>query len=182
MPTRAEQAERTKQAVLATAQRLFAEHGFDATSLQLIADTMGVAKANVYYYFRTKIEILEALLERTITAFDAMLTAATAIDDRTARIEYLVDGFVDQVVAARAISPLSQTDPGARRHERIRHALDEQAERGLRVMFGDDPTIDERAAYYLATDPGPALHHLTHLPDGELRDTLRRLCLRVLLV
>jgi AcrR family transcriptional regulator len=45
--SRAEQAERTRAAVLDTARRLFAERGFDATSLQLIADTMGVQKANV---------------------------------------------------------------------------------------------------------------------------------------
>jgi len=45
-PTRAEQAEKTRQAVLDTARKLSLEH--DATSLQLIADTMGVTKANVY--------------------------------------------------------------------------------------------------------------------------------------
>jgi AcrR family transcriptional regulator len=179
-PTRAEQAEQTRQAVLVTAQRLFAEHGFDATSLQLIADTMGVTKANVYYYFHTKIEILEALLDRSITAFDAMLATAATIRGKKARLEYLVDGFVDQVVANRMISPLSQTDPGARRHERIRQALDEQNDRGLRVLFGDEPTVDERAAYCLVTDVGRVMTCLTHLSDDELRAALRRLCLRVL--
>ncbi|HEX3792314.1 MAG TPA: TetR/AcrR family transcriptional regulator [Pseudonocardiaceae bacterium] len=34
---------------------------------------MGVTKANVYYYFHTRIEILEALLDRGIAAFDTML-------------------------------------------------------------------------------------------------------------
>src|SRR6266487_4798673 len=113
-PTRAEQAEKTRQAALATARRLFAEHGFDATSLQMIADAMGVTKANVYYYFRTKLEILEALLDVSITAFDTLLDQAEAITDRQARLEFLVDGFVDQVVANRSIAPLSQTDPGMR--------------------------------------------------------------------
>ena len=62
MPTtRAEQAERTRQAVLATARGLFAERGFEGTSLQAIADATGVRKANVYYYFRTKGDILASL-------------------------------------------------------------------------------------------------------------------------
>jgi AcrR family transcriptional regulator len=103
-PTRAEQAERTRKTVLETARRLFTEHGFDATSLQLIADTMGVTKANVYYYFRTKIEILEALLAGSVTTLTTMLDEAGGIDDRQARVEFLVDGFVDQVVQPTAPS------------------------------------------------------------------------------
>lgn len=179
-PIRAEQAERTRRAVLGTAKRLFAEHGFDATSLQLIADTMGVTKANVYYYFRTKIEILEALLEVSVGAFAAMLDTAEAIQDGRARLEFLVDGFVDQVVANRSIAPLSQTDPGMRRSERIRRTLDEQAQRGLHLLFGDEPTPDQRAAYWMASDLGPAMRCLPELSDDDLRDALRRLCLRIL--
>ena len=50
--------------------------GYDATSLQAIADEMGVTKANVYYYFRTKAEILEALLAPMADALDRLLDAA----------------------------------------------------------------------------------------------------------
>lgn len=178
--TRAQQAERTRQTVLDTARRLFAERGFDATSLQLIADAMGVQKANVYYYFRTKLAILEALLDNNITAFEALLDAAAAIEDDRRRREHLVHGFVDQVVASRSIAPLSQTDPGMRRESRIRQTLDEQSTRGLRLMFGDRPTADEQAAYYMAADVGPAMRQLTEVSDDELRDILRRLCLRIL--
>ncbi|MCA2228354.1 TetR/AcrR family transcriptional regulator [Nonomuraea aurantiaca] len=181
-PTRAEQAEKTRKAVLDTARRLFVEHGFDATSLQLIADTMGVTKANVYYYFRTKIEILEALLDVSIAAFDAMLDTAETIRGKRARMEYLVDGFVDQVIANRAIAPLSHTDPGLRRHDRIRRTLDAQAERGLHLLFGDQPTAEEQAAYFMANDLGPAIRRLSHRGDDELRETLKRLCLRLLRV
>ena len=55
--TRAAQAERTRQQILETAQRLFAEHGYDATSLQMIADEMGLTKAAVYYHFPAKVDI-----------------------------------------------------------------------------------------------------------------------------
>jgi AcrR family transcriptional regulator len=179
-PTRAEQAEKTRRAVLDTARLLFAEHGFDGTSLQMIADAMGVTKANVYYYFRTKTAILEALLDNNIAVFDVLLTTAGTIRGKRARLEHLVDGFVGQVVANRMISPLSRTDPGLLRHERIQRALDEQAERALRLLFGDQPTADDQAAYFLASDLGSVVRRLAHLSDEELRDTLRRLCLRVL--
>src|SRR6266480_1975289 len=42
MSSRAVQAERTRQQILATAQRLFAERGYDATSLQLLADAAAI--------------------------------------------------------------------------------------------------------------------------------------------
>jgi len=181
--TRAAQAERTRRAVLDTARRLFLEHGYDATSLQLIADTMGVTKANVYYYFRTKVAILEALLENNVTALTALLDAAEAIEGKRARREFLVDGFVHEVVAAhRTVAPMSRTDPIVRRHAGISRRLDELAERGQRLLFGDAPTPDEQAAYWMLNDLGPATRRLTSLPDDELRAVLRRLCLRVLRV
>ena len=183
MTTRAAQAERTRQAVLDTARLLFLEHGFDATSLQLIADTMGVTKANVYYYFRTKIAILEALLDTNVAALTALLDEAEKIEDRRARAEFLVDGFVGEVVSAhRTVAPMSRTDPIVRRHEGISRRLDDLAERGLRLLFGDEPTPTDQAAYWLLNDLGPVTRRLTGLPDDELRETLRRLCLRVLAV
>jgi AcrR family transcriptional regulator len=181
--TRAEQAEKTRKAVLETARRLFIEHGFDATSLQLIADTMGVTKANVYYYFRTKIEILEALLEGSVIALTELLDRAEAVAGKRARVELLVDGFVDQVVVAhRTIAPMNRADPIISRHEGISRRLDELSERGMRLVFGDEPTPDQQAAYTMLSDLGPATRRLTHLADDEMRAVLKRLCLRVLRV
>jgi len=49
MSTRALQAEQTRQQILETAERLLTEVGYEATSLQMIADEMGLTKAAVYY-------------------------------------------------------------------------------------------------------------------------------------
>ena len=100
-PTRADQAEATRQAALAAARTLFVSQGYDATSLQAIADEMGVTKANVYYYFRTKAEILEALLAPMADALDRCSTPPNGCPRRPARAELMTAGFVDQVVTAR---------------------------------------------------------------------------------
>lgn len=175
--TRAAQAEQTRRKVLETARRLFTEQGYDGTSLQMIADAMGVTKANVYYYFHTKAEILEAITSVTQGKLGEVFEAAAKIRGRQARIAFVIDGFVDLVMAQRAIMP--PNDPGLRRQPKIAAAGDALGQRGLQVLFGDEPTVEERAAFVLVSDLGPVLRSFPDLPDHELREVLVRLCLRV---
>src|SRR5580698_325677 len=86
MSTRAAQAGRTRQQILETAQRLFAERGYDATSLQMIADEMGLTKAAVYYHFPAKVDIRHALLWPKFEQLKTLLDEAAAIRGRRARI------------------------------------------------------------------------------------------------
>ena len=178
--TRAAQAERTRQAVLDTARILFVEQGFDNTSLQNIADKMGVTKANVYYYFRTKIAILEALLSPTLDALTEVYDESERITDPAERLDHLITTWIDLVVTSyRTLAPMGRQDPIMRRHEGIGRALDELSERGLHLVFGAEPTVDEQAAYWLVSDLGVVIRKLDHLPDEELRATLIRLCRNV---
>lgn len=178
--TRAAQAEKTRQAVLDTSRELFLTHGYDATSLQLIADTMGVTKANVYYYFRTKVAILEELLTPTVDALTTRLADAERIPIGRKRMDFLIETWVDQVVLAyRTLAPMSRQDPIFRRHEEISVRLDALSERGLHLMFGPEPTVDEQAAYWLMSDLGVVNRRLTDLSDDDLRTTLTHLCRRV---
>lgn len=179
MTTRAQQAEQTRRAVVDTARGLFLQHGYDATSLQLIADTMGVTKANVYYYFKTKAEILEAITEVSQASLNLVFDEAETIVDRAARQAFVIDSFVDLVVLQRAIAP-NQGDPGLRRQERIAASMEQLSRRGLELLFGPEPTLDEQVGYHLVSDLGPLLQHFPDLPDDELRDALRRLCRRLL--
>lgn len=65
---RAEQRELKRQAVLQTAAQLFNERGFHATSLDDIAERLHVSKPTLYYYVKSKDDILlecvRAALER----------------------------------------------------------------------------------------------------------------------
>jgi hypothetical protein len=98
------------------------------------------------------------------------------------RAEFIVEGFVDQAVTAhRTLAPMNRADPIIRRHPGISAQLDQLAERGIHLLFGDQPTPDQLAAYTL-NDLGPAMRRLTDLPDRELRAILKRLCLRLLRV
>jgi TetR/AcrR family transcriptional regulator len=48
--------------ILVTAETLFAEHGFDAVSMNAIAEAAGVSKANVFHHFNTKNDLYIAVL------------------------------------------------------------------------------------------------------------------------
>jgi AcrR family transcriptional regulator len=77
----------TRQRILAVANELFIEQGYEGTSLREIADRLDITKAALYYHFRSKEEILQTLLEPFENIINAMLDRLEAADD--------VDGWAD---------------------------------------------------------------------------------------
>src|SRR5262249_11719535 len=69
--------------IIDAALGLFAEHGVRGTSLQMIADEIGVSKAAVYQQYNTKDEIVLAVAEVVVTRLDAAATAAEADRSRS---------------------------------------------------------------------------------------------------
>src|SRR4029079_12012938 len=69
--------------VIAAALGLFADHGVNGTSLQMIADAVGVTKAAIYHQFKTKDEIVIAAVEVELVKLEAALDAAAAEADPT---------------------------------------------------------------------------------------------------
>ena len=63
---RQERSRRTQDAVVAAALGLFAEHGYDGTSMADIAARAGVAVGAVYRHYRTKRQLLLVLVDRMI--------------------------------------------------------------------------------------------------------------------
>lgn len=105
----------TRTRLLATALELFGKYGVGGTSLQMIADSLGVTKAAVYYYFRTKSEITEAVAEPALTELDGMLDDAAQLQDHGARVDHVLHGLVDLVVRHRELVALFNSDPGVAR-------------------------------------------------------------------
>ena len=56
-----------KQAILDAAYELFSKHGYSDTNITDIARSAGVAPANVYVYFRSKLDILFSIYEPWLT-------------------------------------------------------------------------------------------------------------------
>ncbi|MGB3439289.1 MAG: TetR family transcriptional regulator [Actinophytocola sp.] len=112
----------TRTRLLNTALGLFTVHGVEGTSLQMIADELGVTKAAVYYHFRTKDEITEAVAEPALRELSAILDHAATIRRHGVRVDYVLDGLVDLVVRNRILVAVFCSDPGiARAIERSLH-------------------------------------------------------------
>ena len=76
--------------IVTTATRLFAARGFDGTSLQDIADVVGVTKQAVIHHFSSKEQVRRAVLDGILAHWNAtlpaLLLAATATEDRFAAV------------------------------------------------------------------------------------------------
>lgn len=58
------EAEERKNEILDVAGKLFGEKGYDATSTNDILKEIGIARGTLYYHFKSKEDILDAMIER----------------------------------------------------------------------------------------------------------------------
>lgn len=156
--------------VVASALGLFSRHGVAGTSLQMIADDLGVTKAAVYYRFRTKEEIVLAVLAPAFDDFAALLAEARALPEAD-RARLVVDRLARQAVAHRELYAVVLGDLSAaqlRRETPGHHDLF----RDLRdVLAGPGPTPERlvRVAIFLSGLMGPPVDaDLRRLDDAAL--------------
>ena len=97
--------------ILDAALQLIAEHAVGGTSLQMVADAVGVTKAAVYHQFKTKEQIVIALTERELGGLEEALEAAEALDHRTEARKVLLDRVIDLAVERRGAASTLQFDP-----------------------------------------------------------------------
>jgi AcrR family transcriptional regulator len=163
--------------VIEAALALFAEHGIAGTSLQRIADAIGVTKAAVYHQYPTKDEIVLAVAEVVLAGLEAAVAAAEAEGSRRRAREVLVTGMIDLAVEQRRIVGILQRDPVMLRFLQEHAPFRKVMQRANRVLMGgaSDPRARVRAAWLAAAIAGAVVHPLVEgLDDDTLRAQLRR--------
>jgi AcrR family transcriptional regulator len=76
---------KTKRKIFETSMKLFAEKGYDATSIEEITATVGVAKGTLYYHFSSKEEIFNFLIEEGVKLLK------NSIEIKTEKLENSID-------------------------------------------------------------------------------------------
>lgn len=167
--------------VITAALELFAVHGVAGTSLQMIADALGVTKAAVYHQFRTKDEIVLAAAEMDMARLEGALDAAEAEAGGAQALDLLLVRLVDLAVDHRRMVSMLQNDPVMVRlltaHEPFRQLMD----RLYRLLAGDEDDARVAAAMLSAAIGGAVVHPLVaDVDDDTLRADLLHLTRRFL--
>lgn len=66
--------EKTRADIVTCAKQLFYERGYGGTSFSDIVDASGLYRGNIYHYFKTKDEILQAVIEQHLSDFRGLMT------------------------------------------------------------------------------------------------------------
>jgi TetR/AcrR family transcriptional regulator, transcriptional repressor for nem operon len=82
--------------LVAGAQELFHEQGVHATTLADVAQRSDVPLGNVYYYFKTKRDLVDAVVDRYLDGAGALVDASERGRTPQGRLKALVQSWIDQ--------------------------------------------------------------------------------------
>ncbi|MFJ3881900.1 TetR/AcrR family transcriptional regulator [Streptomyces sp. NPDC090077] len=165
------------QRLLAVATRLFAERGYDRTSVQEIVEAAGVTKGALYHYFGSKDDLLHEVYARMLRLQQQRLDAVAGSDApveerlRAAAADVVVttiENLDDAMIFFRSMHQLGpekykQVRAERRRyHERFRALVEEGMRSGV---FSTATPADLVVDYYFGS-----VHHLStwYRTDGPL--------------
>jgi AcrR family transcriptional regulator len=167
--------------VVAASLELFAQQGVGGTSLQMIADAVGVTKAAIYFQFKTKDEIVLAAAEDELARLESVVDSAESESSSKRRREVLLAGIVDLSVDRRRTVNVILSDPVV-----LRFFADHPAYRGVvgritEILIGPATGVDGRlqTAMFMAAISGAVMHPMVaEFDDDTLRTQLLQLVRR----
>ena len=155
----------TRDRIVDKADQLFYEQGFEHTSFAQIAEALGISRGNFYYHFKTKDEILDAVISHRLVHTNSMLDNWELDGDTpTDRIR----SFINILVMNRAkikrygcpvgtlCTELSKLDHPARSHANELFTLFRTWLRRQFEQLGRSDDADELAMHLLAFSQGVA--------------------------
>jgi TetR/AcrR family transcriptional regulator len=73
--------QKNEQLILSAAEEEFARHGYKGATMNSIAQRAGLPKANIHYYFNSKLDLYAAVLSGILELWDGTLNELSADDD-----------------------------------------------------------------------------------------------------
>jgi AcrR family transcriptional regulator len=174
---------RSRRLVLDAAERLMAEHGYQAATVAALKEEAGIPMSSIYHYYGSKDGVLLAVMERGAGRFFAEVPALTA--GRRRPVDHLrdtVDQFAEaldrnpdflRLLVAMAVQPQSTAEVLAVTNRVRRMALLRLGDE-ISTAFGpdtDDDTADRLAHFALAAIDGAFIAQQTE-PGVSLRAIL----------
>ena len=122
----------TRSRAQKVALELFAEQGYEKTSLREIAERLGVTKAALYYHFKSKEDIVHSFTDDYFAELDALLDWAKDQPRGDATRREILDRYVSIVLASNEVfrfleqnrASVQSMEAGKERFARVRARLD----------------------------------------------------------
>lgn len=138
-----------KARLVEAAGELFAELGVSGTSLQAIANSLGVTKAAVYHQFSSKEEIVVAVAGPVIDSLRGIADAAEQLAPKGARAA-VVRGLVELALTKHGVAAVVRRDPTMSMVLDAHPPYLEQIARIDAILLGPEPSLNRRVALAFA--------------------------------
>ena len=102
----------TRGRIQHVALELFAEHGYERTSLREIAERLGVTKAALYYHFKSKEDIVRSFTEDYFDRLDALIAWGRDQPPTARTSRELLDRYIGIVMEGQRGLPVPRAEPG----------------------------------------------------------------------
>jgi len=168
----------TRARIQQVALELFAEHGYERTSLREVAERLGVTKAALYYHFKSKEDIVRSFTEDYFSRLDALVAWGRQQPPSAETTRELLDRYVAIVMESievfrfleRNQATIHAAEDGKHRFTQFRPRLKALME----VITGPDaPTRDRiRAAAILFAVSTSCMFFMKDAPEAELEAVL----------
>lgn len=141
----------TRHRIQEVARELFSQKGVQRTSLQDIADRLGITKPALYYHFRSREDLVRSILQPLLEEGQAFVAEQERRRGRSrATPQELLEGYFDFHYKHRADLVLVVSELTTLADLGLIDLLLSWRERLTRLVFGNRPTLEQSARAVIA--------------------------------
>jgi len=164
----------TRARIQQVALELFAEQGYERTSLREIAERLGVTKAALYYHFKSKEDIVRSFTEDYFARLDALIAWGGEQPPGAGTSRELIDRYITIVLESGEVfrflernqATVHGTEDGKHRFTQFRPRL--SALMDIITGPGAPPRSRIRAAAAIFAVSTSCMFFMKDAPEGEL--------------
>ena len=161
----------TRRRVQQVALELFAEQGYEKTSLREIAERLGVTKAALYYHFRSKEDIVHSFTEDHYARLDALIDWGRSQPPGAQTRREILSRYVSIVLAGAEVfrfieqnkAAMQSMEAGKERFKLFRSRLDALVD----LLAGKDASLRDRVHTSAAIFATSAACTFASPPDAD---------------
>lgn len=158
----------TREKILQVALEMFAEQGYQHTTVREIAERVGITKAAVHYHFARKIDIILDIAEPVWRDIETIIEAAETAPEPG---WYVLEHWLDAVLKYRRVFQILTHDPAMLSDEVTYARVLTTGARAVELVAGPDPTPGDRVRAAQALGMlGDPIYYFPDMPEDVLRE------------